>query len=128
MFENAWCPSSYAINSQVNYGAWFDYSYAKLGRYTMDGPPAYFFGRVNLVEQVSLVIDCQRWFAWGWSVPEYSYGIDGDPGDGWGITGASFYAFRHPGKRANVLYYDGHLEARQHFFTSGRRVWSWKYP
>src|SRR4051812_10543066 len=66
MFDNPWCPSSYAINSMLNYGAWFDYSYARLGRSTMEGPPAYSFGRVYNAANVSLLMDTPRLFAWGW--------------------------------------------------------------
>lgn len=39
--------------------------------------------------------------------------------------GANYYSFRHPGKRANILYLDGHVEAVRHKNETGKPNWVW---
>ncbi|NQU11823.1 hypothetical protein HQ590_13595, partial [bacterium] len=48
-------------------------------------------------------------------IQSYALGIDHDP------SYATYwsYAFRHPGERANLLYFDGHVEARPPHFRTG---------
>lgn len=76
-----------------------------------------------------------------WSVPEVSFVMDGplwvwawDEGCFFGSTINStdpkyYYAFRHPGNRANVLYFDGHVSSYSvRDYTASGYVWNWKYP
>jgi prepilin-type processing-associated H-X9-DG protein len=73
-------------------------------------------------------MDCPTWVAYGGPSPDYGFQIDGDGVDGFGKLGRSYYAFRHSGRQANVLFFDGHIEGMRHYNETGKRVWSWKYP
>ena len=63
----------------------------------------------------------------GWMIPMYADLLDNPA---WLDTFRYHfrYAFRHPGNRINVLYYDGHVGAVEHWSKSGNRIWKYKYP
>ncbi len=59
-------------------------------------------------------MDCPD-FGWGWQQPYFYWHIDWDNST---YIDYYSYAFRHPGKRANVLHMDGHVESVQAKVTS----------
>jgi prepilin-type processing-associated H-X9-DG protein/prepilin-type N-terminal cleavage/methylation domain-containing protein len=131
MFDNPWAPSSYAMNFMINFGAWSEPAVTQFGQNTMSGAAysaTYLAGRVFDVSQVSFLMDCQRWCGWGWISPEYGFAADGDWPDCQSNLGSVWHAFRHPGKRANILYFDGHVGSARHYWEGGKLNWTWKYP
>ncbi|MBI4024922.1 MAG: type II secretion system protein [Verrucomicrobia bacterium] len=74
----------------------------------------------------TLVVDCQDIGDGG--VSEYFIDIDNTDPIYWNYTGGNrgfYYAFRHPGRRANMVYLDGHVAAIKHALDGGGP--SWKY-
>ena len=126
MYDNPWVPSSYAMNFMMNYGAWDDPATTRFGERTMHGwySATYIAGRVLNVSDVSFMMDGPTWTNWGWATPEYGYAIDYP----YSIIPFAEYAFRHVGKSANVLYFDGPNERRQHVSETGKLIWTWKNP
>ena len=126
MYDNPWMPSSYAENTIVNYGAWNLPARTRFAQNTMHGEysSTYQDGRVLNVSEESFLIDAPVWSNWGWGNPEFSYGIDFP----FSVFPTQQYAFRHLGQRVNVMWFDGHLEANQHFSLTGKRLWTWKFP
>jgi prepilin-type processing-associated H-X9-DG protein len=62
--------------------------------------------------EAPFIMDCQDWNLW-WTYP---YFIDPDYDPYWDTMW--WYAFRHPGQTASMLYMDGHVQAvRHHRFT-----------
>lgn len=70
-----------------------------------------------------LVMDkCAPFFGWVPNCQEWN--IDNpNPYVGSGCGGGCYYAFRHPGNRANVLYLDGHVDTWRSFVETGNRNW-----
>ena len=86
--------------------------------------------RVFNADQVAFFMDAGV-STWGWGAPMFEYEVD--DGAWWtswtGVKTLYFaYAFRHPGNRANVLYFDGHVSSVQHRMVTGKNVFNWKYP
>ena len=68
-----------------------------------------------------LVMDCED-LGVGWA---YLFFFDVDNPAFWGYTSSNtgyYYAFRHVGRTANILFMDGHIEARKHFIHGGARI------
>jgi len=57
----------------------------------------------------------------GWTINHYTWNIDNFT-DAWYYE-IGLYAFRHPGGRANMLHWDGHVAGKQHYAETGVRVW-----
>ncbi|MBI4024925.1 MAG: FCD domain-containing protein [Verrucomicrobia bacterium] len=56
---------------------------------------------------------------WGYGYFNFDDHVD----DQWGLDNRAYgYGFRHPGNRANVLYYDGHVAAVQHYLQTGKHI------
>ena len=131
MYDSPWVPTSYAMNFIVNYLAWGIPSSAKFGQSLNDvtSVGAYQYGRVYSTSEVSFMMDCRAWTQ-GWDTDEFGYLADNSTY--WANTGAAgsgyYYAFRHPGNRANVLYLDGHVASIQHYTLTGKYLWSWNFP
>jgi len=67
--------------------------------------------------KVPLVIDKHR-PGWGWVGNYYEWNVDTQ----WGLDNRGWdYAFRHPGRLANVVFMDGHVDHRRHYLESGQR-------
>ena len=136
MWQVPWQPTSYMVNLTMyisNGDAVVGRDFARLGErcmwYDPSGP--YAFWRVYDVSEVTFFMDAGVW-SFGWGAPVYTYSIDSgwtDPPAGGG-PGDFYYAFRHPGNRANVLYLDGHAASAPYFglASGGKRNFNWKYP
>jgi prepilin-type N-terminal cleavage/methylation domain-containing protein/prepilin-type processing-associated H-X9-DG protein len=129
MYNSPWLPSSYAMNFAMNYNPSINTpSAAKLGECTANLIGVYSsVYQVYDASQVSFMMDCAIW-SQGWAAPEFTYDID-NPAV-WSVYG--YYAFRHPGGRANILYLDGHVAAMRPSAGmpggTGTYLWNWKYP
>ena len=68
--------------------------------------------------EVPFITDCSD-LGWGWVLPYFEFNMDSAVfwSDYW------YYAFRHSGNRANVLYFDGHVEAVRSYNDTGRPVY-----
>jgi prepilin-type processing-associated H-X9-DG protein len=123
MYDNPWAPTSYTMNFIMNYGAFNAPAETRLGRRTMHGfySSTFMDGRVFDVSKVTFLMDCDTW-NWGWGSPEFGYWTDHY------VYTTSKYPYRHPGERANILYFDGHIGAERHRENGGPRNWTWKYP
>ncbi len=136
MYDSPWLPSSYAMNNVMNYNsvAINSPSEARFGECTGWDVGLPSEERVYDAAQVSFMIDCMVW-GQGWWFPEFNgtldmpgYWLASGGNDGW------YYAFRHPGKRANILYFDGHVAAMRPSAVSGMpggtgtNLCTWKYP
>jgi len=131
MYNSPWLPTSYAMNFMVNYGASTSSAETRFGERMMSGlgySATYAAGRVFDVGEASFMMDCRPWIV-GWDTPEFGYAADWaaywDAGPNYS---GYYYAFRHPGNRANVLYFDGHVAAVRHYMVTGKNVWTWKNP
>jgi prepilin-type processing-associated H-X9-DG protein len=112
---------SYAINWSINgYSYYAGYGCTSKPRkgYAVTNPRnttqfgSQYGGRSN-----SPVIMDKHKPQWGWVINYAEWNVDTQ----WGLDNAGWdYAFRHPGKRANVLYLDGHVDTVRHFFVSGK--------
>lgn len=136
MWEVGWTPTSYLVNSAM---------------YLLDGgnpggpddPPqfgerTYYFNpgvnaatRVYSAAEVAFFMDSGV-ISWGGGAPTFDGRANSSAywtvAGGAGMPGYYAYAFRHPGNRANVLYFDGHVSSVQHYSQTGQYVWNWKYP
>lgn len=76
-----------------------------------------------------LVMDCPVLGLW--DLPFFNSHVDDIVG-AYAFEVYSYYAFRHVGERANVLYMDGHVESVQHKRITGkpvyRELWSYDPP
>jgi prepilin-type processing-associated H-X9-DG protein/prepilin-type N-terminal cleavage/methylation domain-containing protein len=122
MFNSPWAPSSYMMSYAMHNGS----STPIFGERTSDGSVTS-WTRVQSIAEVSFIMDCKGW-TWGWQDPFFEWGVDVSGGWAPAPGGGYYYAFRHPGKRANVLYYDGHVAAVQHYSATSKAVFNWKYP
>jgi prepilin-type processing-associated H-X9-DG protein len=134
MYEHPCTPLSYAITLAMDYGTGYNGTTAKLGRHTSDIVTgisgANLVRRVPNASDVSFVMDCTVWSSGGWAQAEFGWGIDTFPFF-WGPTApsASYYAFRHGGnRRANMLYYDGHVGSVRPYQETAINLWNYKYP
>ncbi len=131
MYNSPNRPSSYAMNYYMYYHLGALPAPARLGERTCDGNwegslTAY---RVYNAAEVSFMMDCKVWSSGG-GLAEFDSYVDYDgfyPDVGFNGSGY-FYAFRHPGNRANMLYFDGDVASIQHFQVTGKNIFSWKYP
>jgi prepilin-type processing-associated H-X9-DG protein/prepilin-type N-terminal cleavage/methylation domain-containing protein len=131
MYDHPWVPTSYAMNVAIPGTPWPwtspPYPTAVFGEYTSDAtlagsaPPYQVFS----VAEVSFMMDCHVW-QWGWDVPTFQAHVDDSTW--WDTFWQYHYAFRHPGNRANVLYYDGHVASVPSSLQTGKPVWTYKYP
>jgi prepilin-type N-terminal cleavage/methylation domain-containing protein/prepilin-type processing-associated H-X9-DG protein len=128
--------NSYAMNWSVsNYN--YDVGYMSNNPFRLGlfkGPETGAYPLPKDRSDAPLVMDCED-FGSGVVLGFFHYSID-DPlawvyYQGW--TGY-YYAFRHVGTRANVLYMDGHIEARKHKkdvadpnYSNWRQLW-WGPP
>jgi prepilin-type N-terminal cleavage/methylation domain-containing protein/prepilin-type processing-associated H-X9-DG protein len=129
MYDHPWCASSYMIAYGMGATPGPDPSPAIFGERTMNFEPYGAPQRVNSVTEVPFVMDCKVWH-WTWT-EDYIYGIDLAVQWDWNpafIDTGYYYAFRHPGRRANNLYYDGHVAPVRHILDSGQYVVGWKFP
>jgi prepilin-type processing-associated H-X9-DG protein len=92
-YEDIYIQTSYAINFSFSY---YDTAWPRRG----------FGKRPDFAElqDAPMVMDCPAWNV-GWAAAMFNWGVDStfwawDP----------FYPFRHPGRTANVLYMDGHVD------------------
>jgi prepilin-type N-terminal cleavage/methylation domain-containing protein/prepilin-type processing-associated H-X9-DG protein len=124
MYDNPYTPRSFLQSIALCYSA-YPFNHPRFAENTVNfasyGLDAW---RVYSTAEVAFMIDCYPFSIVGPGCfmsdhVDTQYGLDNYA---WG------YGFRHPGKRANVLYYDGHVAAVQHCLVSGKRVWTWKYP
>ncbi len=126
MFDNPWAPTSYAMTYAIHGYVLTPTFTAVFGESTLDptawsAPSVY----VTSASEVSFMMDCRVW-SWGWQDPTFEGWVDIPWWSGWpSVYG---YAFRHPGNRANVLYYDGHVAAVQSVDHTGKAVYTGKYP
>lgn len=132
MYDNPWLPSSYAMNLTMSWYTWSvaPQNDALLGERTTDG--TYNWGassvyRVQSASEVSFLMDCPPW-VWGWDFARFSWLADNPAYWGSAAFGGYYYAFRHPGSRANMLYLDGHVASVAHFSQTGKYLFNWKYP
>ena len=129
MYDSPWAPSSYMINLFL--ASWPGYTYTApiFGECTSNGGAPLTFGpwQVYSVSEVTFLMDCGVWDN-GWPPPFYADDIDDDPSAWYGPRHVYSYAFRHPGNRANILYFDGHVASVRPWRDSGKYVMSWKYP
>jgi prepilin-type processing-associated H-X9-DG protein/prepilin-type N-terminal cleavage/methylation domain-containing protein len=132
LFDDPYVPTSFMMNQNLfdNFGVAQIVGPSKLGEHTMDatGYGIWFPWRVYQASEVSFIMD-SRLFQWGWSYPMFDYKIDSMIY--WDITsiwGGYYYAFRHPGERANMLYLDGHVDTVRHYSVGGKYLFNWKYP
>src|ERR1043166_2731859 len=129
MYDSPWCASSYGMKlATASWGSAYTPTDPILGEKTVEGTaigwgPQY---RVYSTAEVSFMVDCWIWDA-GWVTPFYADLID-DPASLYTPRYHFIYAFRHPGNRINVLYYDGHVASVQHWSQTGKRIWNFKYP
>lgn len=124
MFDHPIVPSSYAVNSLMfsNDGV-ATTGPAILGERTTNGNGGgYIPWGVSTVAEVAFVMDGPIWFT---GLDAANFGWHVDTAFAWQRY---YIAFRHPGNRANVLYYDGHVAAVRHYLQTGKFIWSWKYP
>jgi prepilin-type processing-associated H-X9-DG protein len=129
MFDSPWLPSSYMMNYAMNAssGGACTTSTARFGERTRDGGcDAWGYGQASASE-VCFLMDCKTW-TWGWNAPMFEWGVDVPGGWAPAVFGGYFYAFRHPGQRANMLFFDGHVAAVQHYSKTGKALFHWKYP
>ena len=127
MYEQPWSPSSYKVNRLVwnasgNPNPWYPGRFAE---YTANGAGPWDAWRVYSVADVAFIIDCEL-HVWGGNFLNDYWQETMDQGVWWDFF--CYYAFRHPGVRANVLYFDGHVDSVRHATVSGKLVFSWKYP
>ena len=129
MYDSPWVPSSYAMNyaMEESSGGACAGSTPIFGERTRDGScDAWGYG-LRTTAEVSFIMDCKTW-TWGWSDPQFEWGVDVPGGWAPAVYGGYFYAFRHPGERANMLFLDGHVAAVQHYSKTGKALFNWKYP
>lgn len=69
--------------------------------------------------EAALVMDCSA-LGYGWAQPYFEWNIDND--SYW--QNYTFYAFRHPGNRANVLYMDGHVDGVRPHKDTGKSIFT----
>ncbi len=122
MYDNAYAPRSYLQNLVFCYPLPLP-NHPNFAEKTVaqSGADAY---RVESVSEVTLLLDCPPFTIIG---PGAYY--DSHVDTQWGLDNRAWsYAFRHPGNRANVLYYDGHAPSVQHYLQTGKHNWTWKYP
>ena len=128
MFDHPRAPSSYVINRAIPGIPWpyggspraiFAQSTADAAA---ENAPAL---NVRSVSEVGFILDCPNYGAPDWIVTAYGPDIDNPNFFFWQYN---YYAFRHPGNRANLLYYDGHVAAIQPRAQTGKYVWNYMYP
>jgi prepilin-type N-terminal cleavage/methylation domain-containing protein/prepilin-type processing-associated H-X9-DG protein len=127
MYDNPWLATSYAKNMMMNYGAIGRSSTAKFGMNTEDGEGVFGLDekyRAQGAADLAFIMDGRPW-DWGWSVDFFDYHVDTQYGLD---TYAWETAFRHPGQRANILYFDGHIGSVQHCLKTGKYICQWKFP
>lgn len=128
-YDNELTGTSYGINWSVSmycYSTWdagvgacpnLDVFRRGMMRGPEDGKPA----------EAPFLMDCEDW-GLGWTSPYFRGEIDTD--STWDTVG--WYAFRHPGQMANVLFMDGHVQAVKHHLVTGVNVfkdlWSYSPP
>jgi prepilin-type N-terminal cleavage/methylation domain-containing protein/prepilin-type processing-associated H-X9-DG protein len=128
MFDHPRSPSSYVINYMIPgtpwpYGASPRAVFADRTADTGYGPSH--ICNMKSVSEVGFILDCPNYGAPDWTVTAYGPDIDNPDPFFWQYN---YYAFRHPGNRANLLYYDGHVAAIQPRAQTGKYVWNYKYP
>ena len=76
----------------------------------------------------TFITDCQTPY-FGSNLGYFEWNIDAVTGSYYDGNIGWIYAFHHPGHRANMLYFDGHVGSVQHFRVSGKPnfVWIWNY-
>jgi prepilin-type processing-associated H-X9-DG protein len=124
---------SYSLN-------WSLSGYTVLGRHHFSMAPDYVPGGpwsfpdryAQSASDASFVMDCQDVSPYG-SVPNWFHdALDWE--NNWDWTGNSwsgyYHAFRHPGRRANMLYVDGHVASIKHIIDGGGPNWTYlfNYP
>jgi len=134
MYEDPWAASSYKVNRLVwnasgNINPWSPGRFAEFtanGGGVGGGPGGPWDAwRVYSIAEVAFVMDCEL-HIWNGSFYNDCFQNDIDSSVWWNIL--CYYAFRHPGGRANVLYFDGHVDSVRHATVSGKLVFSWKFP
>jgi prepilin-type processing-associated H-X9-DG protein/prepilin-type N-terminal cleavage/methylation domain-containing protein len=128
MYDSPWGPSSYMINLFLANWPGYTSTTPLFGENTSN-PTGGGWGpfQVYSASQVNFLMDCGVWDN-GWPPPFFADDIDDDPSAWYGPRHVYSYAFRHPGNRANVLYYDGHVASVLPWTQSGQHVFTWKYP
>jgi len=131
MWEHPVTPTSYSI-SMALFRPGGSSGDSRLGQRTRGFSGGYMPHKVSDATAVTMFMDSPVLNP-GWGVPLISPFADdpaswNDKGLGWTYGGFYWYAFRHPGQRANVCYYDGHVEAVGHYMKTGQHVFTWKYP
>jgi prepilin-type processing-associated H-X9-DG protein/prepilin-type N-terminal cleavage/methylation domain-containing protein len=105
--------SSYAVNWHMNHA-----SYAQGSPGFATRPVLKPGGRAA----TPFIVDCAT-PQWGWGCQIFRDLLDRpDMTYEWPYQGATFYMFRHPGNRINILYLDGHVAAAQHFNVTGKKL------
>jgi prepilin-type processing-associated H-X9-DG protein/prepilin-type N-terminal cleavage/methylation domain-containing protein len=129
MYDSPWAPSSYMINLFLAHWPGYTPTQPVFGMRTSNAGALGSWDpwRVFNASQVGFLMDCGVWDN-GWTPSFFADEIDDDPSAWYGPRHVYSYAFRHPGNRANVLYFDGHVAAVQPWRDSGKYVMSWKYP
>jgi prepilin-type N-terminal cleavage/methylation domain-containing protein/prepilin-type processing-associated H-X9-DG protein len=134
-YDYRYVGTSYVMNwyvSQYNYDVNYPLGYKNVFRHGLfAGPqinPADTRAPKNAAD-APLVMDCQN-LGDGAALLFF---FDVDVAGQWPYIGSNtgyYYAFRHPGLRANFLYMDGHIEARKHVIHGGAPNFRilWNYP
>jgi prepilin-type processing-associated H-X9-DG protein/prepilin-type N-terminal cleavage/methylation domain-containing protein len=130
-YDDRWVGSSYCMNWSVS-GYAYDVGYSYNGS---DPNDPYRHGLFKGPEggqtwRAPLVMDCPD-YGHGWALYYFEWNVDTYIIPGY-WEGFWDYGFRHPGKRANVLFMDGHIEGRVHKkfasdpnYTNWRMLWDY---
>jgi len=128
-WEALWCPNepgsdniggmpySHNVGSGKSYVVnWYmgGYSYAVPRPAWSRGPAAVAVqGRIS---EADIMMDTPD-LGYAWTLGYYEWSIDAN-------SAAALYAFHHNGRTANQLFWDGHVEARQHIIDTGKSCYT----
>lgn len=115
---------SYAMNWSINYyNYYYNYGCTRRPRRGVSEPKPYNSGAYGGPSASPIVMDKQR-PGWGWVGNYYEWNVDTQ----YGLDNGWWYAFRHPGQRANIVYLDGHVANARHYFVSGIKNYAIIFP
>lgn len=75
-------------------------------------------------DKATLLMDARLW-SYGWDLFYFEWNVDSV----YGLNNmAWWHAFHHPGKKANMIYMDGHVTQEQHYTESLKSLFVWNWP